>query len=189
MFWAITLFQVTLRPESLSTTSTLSHATAPYITTARASFVLIFCINGIWNVYFIITRYPPKPIRCSSHIQHSCCPSPWFKKRRHPPWFFFFTMLHLPHDIFKGFMPGNNSLPHPQLAVFFLVRFHRHDDFLFFFFLLLTIGELWWYVRTFFFHALLCIFVFSDFICPVFHHGVSAVKYGGTYGSFFPRLG
>jgi hypothetical protein len=77
-FWAITLFQVTLRPESLSTTSTLSHATAPYITTARASFVLIFCINGIWNVYFIITRYPPKPIRCSSHIQHSCCPSPWF---------------------------------------------------------------------------------------------------------------
>jgi hypothetical protein len=101
---------------------------------------------------------------------------------------FFFTMLHLPHDIFKGFMPGNNSLPHPQLVVFFLVRFHRHDDFLFFFFLVVD----YWrtlVVRTYvFFHALLCIFVFSDFICPVFHHGVSAVKYGGTYGSFFPRL-
>jgi hypothetical protein len=187
MFWAITLFQVTLRPESLSTTSTLSYATAPYITTARASFVLIFYINGIWNVYFIITRYPPKPIRCSSHIQHSCCPSPWFKKRHHPPWFFF-KPCHTSHTISSKALCRVTILSRTHSSSFscwcgFIAMMIS------FFFLVVTIGELWWYVRTFFFHALLCIFVFSDFICPVFHCGASAVKYGGTYGSFFPRLG
>ena len=39
-----------------------------------------------------------------------------------------------------------------------------------------------YYVRTLFFGALLRIFVVSDYICPVFHYGVSAEKNGGTYG-------
>ena len=55
------MFQVTLLPELPSITSTLFYASAPSITTARASFVTLFyTTNGIRNLFFLITKVPSK---------------------------------------------------------------------------------------------------------------------------------
>ena len=87
-------------------------------------------------------------------------------------------------------MQGYKFLPHSQLVVFFPVRFHR-DDCFFLVFLVVDFGGTYGrlansVLRTYpFFGAPLRIFVVSDYICPVFHYGVSVEKNGGTYGSLF----